>query len=111
MKERLEKEDDDNVRDALLDAIQKIGVQTAELPFDNRLRLLAENNAWEDIRDVLEQRPTENVVEALKIDQPLVRRTARYVLMKRTGKYDLGENYDAWSKWWKSEGKTADTGR
>lgn len=105
LKARLEKEEDEDVRDLLLEAIREIGVQVEDLSIENRLRFLAGNNDWEKIRDFLEEYPTDRVIETLKIEQSLVRRTAKYVLTKRTGKYDLGEDYDAWKKWWDEEGK------
>ena len=108
LKARLKKEEDERVRNALLATVRKLGVQAEELSFEDRLRYLAEGKKWQEIRHALEEQPTEEVIEALKIDRSLVRRIARFVLVTRSQKNDFndfGYDYEKWKTWWDTRGK------
>ncbi len=104
LRDRLEKETDKRVQEAMIGALAALGVEPKELSFTGRLRLLAEKKQWEEIRSFLEGQPTENVIEALALDEELVNKTARFILATRTGKYDL-QGHAAWKQWWDTEGK------
>jgi HEAT repeat protein len=104
LRDRLEKETAKPVQESMIAAMAALGVEPKELSFTGRLRLLAEKKQWEEIRSFLDGQPTENVIEALALEEELVNKTARFILVTRTGKYDL-QGHAAWKQWWDTEGK------
>jgi len=105
LRARLGKEKNEAVRKLILTAIARAKVQPEELPFGDRLRMLAHARKWKEIKAYLSTQPTERLIEALGIPEPLVKDTAQYLLIMRTGKAALGSDQAAWKKWWEAEGK------
>ncbi len=110
LKARLENETDRKVRKALLDAVEALGVSAEDLSYEDRLLLLARNKDWKGLNAFLAEQTVERLIAALKVDNRLVRNTAAYLLIDRTGQTDLGTDHDAWSEWWKAQGQTTSNG-
>lgn len=105
LKAGLEKEKDEKVRTKILEAISEMDARSGEgLGFADRLQVLANNNKWKEIRTLLAEQPVEKVIEALKIDEALVKNSAVYQLKLRTKQYNIENTYEAWQKWWDEEG-------
>lgn len=105
LKAGLEKEKDEKVRTKILEAISELDARSGEgLGFADRLQVLANNNKWKEIRTLLAEQPVEKVIEALKIDEALVKNSAVYQLKLRTKQYNIENTYEAWKKWWDEEG-------
>jgi len=79
------------------------------LPLQAPLQSLARSERWDQIKRSLETKPTEEVIEVLKMDEEPIRRAALEVLTARTKQDDLGHEYTAWRKWWDTEGKQSAT--
>lgn len=91
------------MRKALLNAATDLGVGPEELLFEDRLLLLARNKEWKRLNAFLAEQPVQGLIDALKVEDRLVKNTAAYLLIDRTGQTDLGTDYDAWKEWWEAQ--------
>ena len=107
--DRLEKETDKQVRQAMVDVLAELGAQAGTLSFEAHISLLAKQRDWEELRTFLNEQPTDKVIESLRLDEELVNKVARFILAQRTEKYDL-QSYDDWKQWWKLQGDEPSTG-
>lgn len=96
---QLDKERDKFAKKAICDALMVLGSKK-KLPLEFRITSLKKQKDWTALTSLLQTQKTGTLIEQLKSKDTVIKRMIAEILMERTGKYDLGTNYNIWKKWW-----------
>jgi HEAT repeat protein len=101
---RLKTETDNGVKKAISHALLALGAEE-KLPLEFYIETLTERKDWQKLRPLLQEQTTDTLIEQLKSKDKILKRMIAETLMQRTGKFDLGTDYNAWKNWSKKNKK------
>lgn len=99
---KLKTEKDKAVQKAISNALFALGTEE-KIPLEFRIEILKERKDWKKLDTLLPEQTTETLIEQLKTKDKVIRGMVAKVLMERTGRFELGTNYNAWKNWLKKK--------
>jgi HEAT repeat protein len=94
----LSTETDNAVKKAISNALMALGAEE-KVPIEFYMETLKERKDWQKLRPILQEQTTDTLIEQLKSKDKIIKTMVAEVLMQRTGKFDLGTDYNAWKNW------------
>jgi HEAT repeat protein len=99
---KLKTEKDKAVKKAISNALFALGTEET-IPLEFRIEILKDRKDWKKLETILPEQTTENLIEQLKTKDKVIRGMVAKILMERTGRFELGTNYNAWKNWLKKK--------
>jgi len=104
LNKRLNSETDKAVKKAISNALLALGAEE-KVPIELQIETLKEKKDWKKLRPTLQEQTTDKLIEQLKSKDKIIKGMVAEILMQRTGKFDLGTDYNAWKNWSKKSKK------